>query len=120
LLDSNLVRVCIEDLLVNAYLGAHAHEQKKRRRIPVYVEFDYEQPSTDVLSSAVDYRLVRDKVLAAIENQRFSLVETMARVILGAVRSEPRVRRVFVRVTKAKALKQAKAVTASVEWIRSK
>ena len=117
--NSNQVRVCIEELLVNAYLGAHAHEQKRRRRIPVYLEFEYQQPSTDSLALALDYRDVRDKVLAAIETRRFCLIETMARAILDAVRSEPRVSRVCVRLEKTRALKQARAVTAVVEWNRT-
>jgi FolB domain-containing protein len=117
--NSNQVCVRIEELLVNAYLGAHAREQKKRRRIPVYLEFEYEQPSTDSLALALDYRDVRDKVLAAIEKRRFCLIETMARAILDVVRSEPRVSRVCVRVEKTRALKQARAVTAVAEWNRT-
>lgn len=109
----------IEELLVNVYLGAHAREQRKRRRIPVYLEFEYEQPSTDSLARALDYRHVRDKVLAAVEKRRFCLIETMARAILDAVTSEPRVSRVCVRVEKTTALKQARAVTAVVEWNRA-
>ena len=117
--NSNQVRVCIEELLVDAYLGAHAREQRKRRRIPVYLEFEYEQPDNDSLALALDYRLVRDKVFAAIEKRRFCLIETMAKAILDAVKSEPRVSRVCVRVEKTKALKQARAVTAVVEWNRA-
>jgi dihydroneopterin aldolase len=117
-LNTNCVSVCIEDLLVSAFLGAHAHEQKKRRRIAVRLEFEYPQPSADSLAMAIDYRGVRDAVFAVVEKQRFFLVESMARAILDAVRSEPRVSRVFVKVSKPGALKQAKAVTAAVEWIR--
>lgn len=119
MLSSNLVRVCIEDLVVSAYLGAHAHEQKKRRRIAIDLEFEYQQPCDDVLAAAIDYRGVRDKVLATIENRRFCLVETMARVILDSVRSEPRVHSVRVKVSKRGALKQARAVAAVIEWNRS-
>ncbi len=117
--NSNQVRVCIEELLVNTYLGAHAREQKRRRRVPVYLEFEYEQPSTDLLALALDYRNVRDKVFAATEKRRFSLIETLAKAILDAVRSEPRITRVCVRVVKTRALKQARAVTAVVEWNRT-
>ena len=117
--NSKYVRVCVEELTVNAYLGAHAREQKKRRRIPVYLEFEYAQPAGDSLALALDYRDVRDKVLAATGKRRFCLIETMARAILEAVRSEPRVSRVCVRVEKTKALKQARAVTAVVEWNRA-
>jgi len=85
----------------------------------VYLEFEYEQPSTDSLARALDYRDVRDKVLAAVEKRRFCLIETMARAILDAVTSDPRVSRVCVRVEKTRALKQARAVTAVVEWNRT-
>lgn len=119
MLSSNLVRVCIEDLVVSAYLGAYAHEQKKRRRVAIDLEFEYRQPDADALALAIDYRGVRDRVLAAIENRRFCLVETMARVILESVRSEPRVNSVRVKVSKPGALKQARAVTAVIEWHRS-
>jgi FolB domain-containing protein len=120
LLNSNLVRVCIEELLVNAYLGVHAAEQEKRRSVPVYLEFEYEQPPDDSLAAAVDYRKIRDRVMAAIENQRFCLVETMARKILDAVRGDPRISRVFVKVSKTKALSQAASVSAAVEWTRAR
>lgn len=116
--SSNRVRICIEELLVNAYLGVHTVEQKKLRQIPVDVEFEYEAPHSDSLLSALDYREIRNKILAAVENNRFALIETMARTIVEAVATEPRVMRVTVRVSKTKALKQARSVDALVEWIR--
>ncbi len=110
------VRICIEDLVVKAYLGVHASEQQNAREVLVYLEYEYKSPASDNLAEAVDYRLVRDKVLAAVENRRFALVEIMAGTILDAVRSEPRVLRILVKVTKAKALKQARSVAAMLEW----
>jgi FolB domain-containing protein len=117
LLNSN-VRICIEDLRVRAYLGVHASEQEAPREIPVYLEFEYESPGSDSLAEAVDYRAVRDKVLSAVENRRFALVEIMAKTILDAVKTEPRIVRILVRVSKTKALKEAKCVSAIVEWNR--
>ena len=112
------VRVCIEDLLVKAYLGVHDSEQENPREIPVYLEFEYKSPNSDSLAEAVDYRQVRDLVLAAVCNRRFALVELMAKTIIDAVKNEPRIIRILVRVTKIKALKQAKSVSAVVEWNR--
>jgi FolB domain-containing protein len=118
LLKPNVVRVGIEDLLVHAYLGIHPAEQEKPREIPVYLEFEYECPASDNLAQAIDYRRVRDKVLAVVENRRFALIEIMAKTILDAVKCEPHAYRVLVKVSKTKALKQAKSVTATVEWNR--
>lgn len=117
MLNSN-VRICIEDLLVKAYLGVHDSEQEKPREIPVYLEFEYESPGTDTLSEAVDYRWVRDRVFAMVENRRFALVEIMAKTIVDAVKSESRIVRILVRVSKTKALKQATSVSATIEWNR--
>jgi FolB domain-containing protein len=117
LLNSN-VRICIEDLLVKSYLGVHASEQEKPREVPVYLQFEYKSPASDNLMEAVDYRQIRDLVLAAVENRRFALVEIMAKTILDALKTEPRIVRVLVRVSKTKALKQAKCVSAMVEWNR--
>lgn len=117
MLNSN-VRICIEDLLVKAYLGVHASEQEKPREVPVYLEFEYRSPASDDLAEALDYRQVRDRVLAAVENRRFALVEIMAKKIIDAVKSEPRIVRILVRVSKTKALKLAKSVSAVVEWNR--
>ena len=117
MLNSN-VRICIEDLRVKAYLGVHASEQAAPREVPIYLEFEYEIPGSDSLADAVDYRAVRDKVLAAVENRRFALVEIMAKTILESVKSEPRIVRALIKVSKTKAVKQAKSVSAMVEWNR--
>lgn len=119
MLQPNLVRVCIDELLIDAYLGVHASEQEKRRSIPVYLEYEYLQPNEDTLTAAVDYRKIRHEIFTAVNDHRFCLVETMAKTILDAVKAEPRICRVFVKVEKMKALRQAKSVTAEVEWVRA-
>ena len=116
MLDPSLVRVSIEELSLDAYLGVHDSEQQKPRRISVELEFEYRRPATDALAAAIDYRAVRDTVLAAIANRRFRLIETIASTILDAIRAEARATWVSVRVHKPDALRQAKSVAALVQW----
>jgi FolB domain-containing protein len=116
--ESNLVRICFDELLIDVYLGAHAVEQEQRRTVPVYLEFEYEQPHNDSLAEAIDYRGIRDKVFAAVANRRFRLVETLAQTILDAIKTEHRIVRILVKVSKTKALKQAQSVDAVYEWRR--
>ena len=120
MLDSSMVRVSIEELSVDAYLGVHDSEQRKPRRICIDLEYEYTRPTTDTLIAAVDYRDVRDKVLAAIENRRVKLVETLAQTSLEVVKKESLVTGISVRVHKLGALRQAKSVAALVEWRRVK
>lgn len=119
MLDRSLVRVSIEQLRADAYLGVRDSEQQKPRRVCVDLEFEYQRPATDSLAAAIDYRGVRDKVLSAIKSRRFRLVETLAETILDAVKDEPRAAWVSVRVHKLGALKQGKSVAAQVEWRRA-
>ena len=116
MVDSDLVRISISGLSVDVYLGVHDSEQRKPRRVSVDVEFEYKCPATDSLAAALDYRAVRDQVLAAVEKRRFQLVETMASTILDAIRREPKATWVSVRVHKPGALRQANSVAARVQW----
>ena len=113
-----MVRVSIEGLSVDAYLGVHDSEQRKPRRICIDLEFEYKRPIDDSLPAAMDYRTVRDRVLSALQNRRFQLVETIAETILNAIRDDPRSTWVAVRVHKPGALRQARSVAALVEWKR--
>ena len=81
MVDPDRVRVSIEGLSADAYLGVHDSEQQKPRRILLDVDFEYKCPPTDSLATAIDYRVVRDTVLSTIANRRFQLVETMARLV---------------------------------------
>jgi dihydroneopterin aldolase len=119
MLDRILVRVSIEELWADAYLGVHESEQQRPRRIYIHLEFEYKRPAIDSLAAAIDYRGARDKVLSAIKNRRFQLVETLAETILDTVKDEPRATWVSVRVHKLGALKQGKSVAALVEWTRA-
>jgi FolB domain-containing protein len=116
--NPGLVRISINGLSVDAYLGVHDSEQRKPRKVSVDIEFEYQAPTTDSLAEALDYRALRDRVLAAVEKRRFQLVETMAKAILDAIRQEPRATWVSVRVHKARALGQADSVSALVQWRR--
>ncbi|HEY4355259.1 MAG TPA: dihydroneopterin aldolase [Acidobacteriaceae bacterium] len=116
MLERDLVRVSIEGLSVRTYLGIHAHEQEAPREVCVDVQFDYERPLADSMEAGIDYRWVRDQVLSVAENRRFGLIEVLSETILNALTAESRMKWASVRVHKAGALRQARAVTAVVEW----
>jgi 7,8-dihydroneopterin aldolase/epimerase/oxygenase len=119
MLDPGLVRVTIEELSVQAYLGVHDCEQQKPTEVKIDLEFEYKRPTTDTLGAAIDYAALRDTVLSAIKNRRFALVETVAETILDAVKIEFQMTWVSVRVRKLGALRQASSVAAFVEWCQA-
>ena len=119
MLAPGLVRITIKELSVPAYLGVHDFEQEKPTRVCIDLEFEYKRPASDTIADAIDYAGVRDRIFSAIENRRFGLVEIVAETILDAVKVEPRMTWVSVRVHKLGALKQALSVAAFVEWSRA-
>lgn len=119
MLERDVVRVCVEALSVQTYLGIHDFEQEKPRDVYVDVQFDYARPKEDQIEAGIDYRWVRDAVLTSAQGGRFGLLEILAETILKAVTAEPRMLWVSVRVHKMAALRQAKSVTALVEWKRT-
>jgi FolB domain-containing protein len=114
-----VVRVSLEALSVQTYLGIHESEQQAPREVIIDVHFEYDRPAADSIEASIDYRWVRDRILAAVENRRFGLIEVLGETILHAVRTEPRIRWASVRVHKIRALRQAASVTALVEWSRT-
>jgi dihydroneopterin aldolase len=117
MLGTGLVRISIEKLSVQAFVGVYELEQQSPRTICIDLEFEYDRPATDSLDKAIDYACIRDKIFSAVENRRFGLVETVAQTILTTIK-EPRMIWLSVRVRKPRALKQAESVAALVEWRR--
>lgn len=114
------MKISIEKLLLDVYIGAEKIEQRTSRRIPVDIRFEYEFSRADELASAIDYREIRDRVLEVTTHQRFHLIEALAIKVLAAVTKEPKIFRAEVVVHKPHALRLSQSVSAKTEWRRRK
>src|ERR1035437_825454 len=103
--------ISIEQLMVKVYLGVHDSEQNRLRNIPVDVQFEYEDAGVDELSVAIDYRVIRDRVIEAAQGRRFRLIEALAKTILDAVKGDSRILKAAVVVRKPRALRAARSVS---------
>jgi FolB domain-containing protein len=110
--------ISIEQLMVKVYLGVHDSEQNRLRNIPVDVQFEYEDAGVDELSVAIDYRVIRDRVIEAAQGRRFRLIEALAKTILDAVKGDSRILKAAVVVRKPRALRAARSVSVLADWCR--
>ena len=120
--ENGLRHVFVRDLVVQAEIGVHRHE--KRRRQPVRINIDLtvkesSQPLDDRVGNVVDYETLVEGVRAVIEAGHINLVETLAEHIAGLALFDNRVLSARVRVEKLQVMKDAESVGVEIERRRS-
>jgi len=120
-----LRHVFVRDLLLEAAIGVHAHEQGRRQRVRINVDLGVEDDaarplprpavSRDDLARVVDYEAVADAVRRIVAAGHVALVETLAERIASSCLRDRRVRLARVRVEKLDAIDGAASVGIEIE-----
>jgi len=110
--------IFINDLRLDILIGVYDWE----RKVPQTVQLDLEigipdtgRPRTDRIGETIDYSKVVARIIAALKENRFLLVERLAEHIAQLVMTEFRSPWVKVSVTKLAALKDVKRVGITIE-----
>ena len=116
--ENGVRHVFVRDLIVQAEIGVHRHE--KRRRQPVRINIDLavkesSQPLDDRVGNVVDYETLVEGVRAVIGAGHINLVETLAEQIAGLALFDNRVLSARVRVEKLQVMKDAESVGVEIE-----
>lgn len=94
--------IFLQDLVVEARVGIHAHEQNVTQRLSVSIDVEIEQapPGRDDIHEVYDYeRLVKTARQMALERHT-NLLETLAERMAVACLAHPRVQLARVRLVK--------------------
>ena len=115
-------RIFVKGLRIQASIGVHPHEYESTQPIIIDVELDMADmvlPQQDRLAETLDYGLVAEKCEEFALEAHVQLVETLAeRIADWALKADPRVQSVAVRIAKPQAL--LKADTAGVEIVKTR
>lgn len=114
-------RIYIRDLVVKCVIGAFPAERRAKQKVVLNVVLACRPgrvARSDRLEDVVDYKAVRDDILAAVRPSRFKLIETLAEHVAAICLRHRGVRRVTVTVDKPAALRFARSV--AVEITRSR
>ncbi|MFV0410087.1 MAG: dihydroneopterin aldolase [Paracoccus sp. (in: a-proteobacteria)] len=107
-------QIHLRDYLVNAEIGAFQSERGHQQRLRFNLTVDLADPVTglaDDVDRILSYDALTDAVAAALADERFNLLETLAEKIAAEVLAHPRAGRVRVSVEKLDRVPGALGVT---------
>lgn len=111
--DDEAMTLYLDDLVCDASIGVHAHEQVARQRIAVRVAVRLHTPPGPAhtrLEHVLDYNHLRDAVLRRATTEHVFLQETLCRHIADDCLALPGVQAVYVAVGKLDAFADSRAV----------
>ena len=117
--QSNLDKIHIRDLHSRCIIGTTTEERRERQDVLINITlYARLKPAgeSDHIGDTVDYKAVKKRVLAIVEESSCCLVEHLAERIAEACLIDGRVQRVNVSVDKPGALRFARSV--AVEIVR--
>ena len=112
-MPKELDRIHIRDLRGRCIVGINPDERVNKQDIVINLTLyaDLRKAGrTDDIADTVDYKAVKQKVLALVEGSSFLLLERLAEAIADACLAQPGVRAVRVLVEKPAALRFARTV----------
>jgi FolB domain-containing protein len=114
-------RILIKDLLVRCIVGVNEDERTEKQDVVINIALTTDlRPAgtSDRFTDAVDYRAIKKRVYAMVEESRFFLVEALAEQIAAICLEDPRVQQVQVSVEKPTALRFARSVGVEITRTR--
>lgn len=112
-MSESLDRIHIRDLLLRCIIGIYNEERRDKQDININITLfaDLRQAGqTDAIDDTVDYKTIKKRVIALVEQSSFHLVERLAACIADTCLEDEGVKRVEVAVAKPGALRFARTV----------
>jgi D-erythro-7,8-dihydroneopterin triphosphate epimerase len=113
--------VRITSLRLSAIIGCNEWErhQKQEVVITIAMEFDAtEAIAHDTLETTIDYRGLKKRIIASVEETSFNLLESLTAHVLGLVMENSAVQQATVTIDKPKALRFADSVSVTLSGKR--
>ena len=119
--EGQLDRIHIRDLSLRCVLGVYDRERRDTQGVLINIILWADLGKacrTDDIVDTVDYKAIKQKVVALVESSSYHLVERLAQAVADVCLEHPLVQRVRVVVEKPGALRYARSV--GVEIVRER
>ena len=106
----------IKNLRLKAVFGVNEWERESKQDVVINVELEFDGTDavkTDSVEHTVDYHTLTEKIVTAVEQSEFYLLESLANHVLHIVMQDQRVKKARVEVDKPQALELADSVSVS-------
>lgn len=110
--------VFVRGLTVEAGIGVYDHEHGRLQTLVIDATLTLEPAPVERLADTINYETVAEAARAIVAEGHVGLVETFAERLAQACLSDPRVRRVAIRIEKPGALQGAAAAGCEVVLAR--
>ena len=110
-------RILIRDLVVSCIIGTNKEEREHKQTVSINLAIETDLApagSSDRLEDTLDYRALKNRIVAHVEASECLLIERMAAEIADLCLREPLARAATVRVDKPGALTKAKSVAVEI------
>lgn len=113
----HLDRIHIHDLAMRCVIGIYEEERREKQDVVINITLHADLRKacrTDDVADTIDYKVLKKKVIALVEDSSCRLIEHLAEAIAQTCLAEPRVARVTVCVDKPGALRFARSVSVEI------
>jgi len=118
-----MMTIQIKNLRLRTVIGVDQWEREHLQDIIVNVAMDYDgakAANSDDLTDTIDYKAVKRRIMDAVENSSFHLVERLVQCILELVMEDANVQAATVEIDKPQALRFADSVSISARMVRGR
>ncbi|MBN2545610.1 MAG: dihydroneopterin aldolase [Spirochaetes bacterium] len=115
--DKNLDKIYITDLALRCIIGINENERVEKQDIIINIVLfvDIRKAfKTDNIEDAVDYKVIKKKIIAFVEKSSFFLIEKLAEEISKVCLEDKKVKKVSIKVDKPQALRFARSVAVKI------
>lgn len=117
----NLDRIHIRDLQTECIVGIFPREREVKQEVVFNITLEAELSkacSSDNIDDTIDYKKLKQRILAMVEGSDFFLIERLAEAVSAICLEDRRVRRCTVSVDKPGALRFARSVAVEIQRSR--
>ena len=112
--SSSLATTRITNLRLDAVIGCNDWERRQTQRVIINISMDFdptEAIASDRLDATLDYRAIKKRIIASVEQTSFNLLESLTAHVLDIIMNNTRVVRATVTIDKPEALRYADSVS---------
>ena len=121
-MNTAMDRIIIKDLMLRCVLGISDEERREKQDVLInLILWTDLRPAakTDSIENAVDYSVLKKRIITLVEGSQFHLAETLADRIASLCLEQPAVQQVQVTLEKPTALRFAHSVGVEITRTRS-
>ena len=110
-------KIYIRDLALRCIIGVFDEERTKPQDVVLNIVLECDLAPgarTDALEQSVDYKVIKQRIVALVEDSQFALIETLVDRVATACLESDGVERVSVTLDKPGALRFARSVAVEI------